>query len=152
MAPATPRPMTGSSMPIAALGEEEAEVEEVPEPLDLDEPDASDVELDPDLPVVLVAFTEPVVTVTFLLAEGTMTLETRLGTDTDTTLVFTPDGVPATTVAADGWVVTGNGCDVAGVVTGSGWLVTMVGCWVITPAEFVAVKLKGGGADCSCSS
>lgn len=141
-------------MPIAALGEEEAEVEEVLEPLDLDEPDAPDVELDPDFSVVLVAFTEPVVTVTFLLPEGTMTLETlETGLGTDTTLEFTPaEGVPATTVAADGWVVTGFGCDVAGVVTGSGWLVTAVGCWVITPLELVAVRLKGGGADCSCSS
>ncbi|MCJ1425203.1 hypothetical protein MMC29_003091 [Sticta canariensis] len=137
MAPATPRPMTGSSMHIAALEEGEAVVEEVLEPLEPDEPDASDVELDPDLPVVLVAFTEPVVTVVFLLPEEAMTLETGLGTDTK--LVFTPgdgvpattlggDGVPATTLAADGWVRTGDGCDVAGVVTGSGWVVTGLYC------------------------
>lgn len=115
------------------------------EPLDLLEPDASDVALDPDLPAVLVAvaFTEPVVTVLFLLPVWTMTLEA--GTDTTLEFATGADGGPATTVAADGSDVTGFGCDVAGVVTGSGWVVTGGGCWVTTPRELVAVK---GVADC----
>lgn len=149
MAPATPRPMTGSSIPIAPLGEADAVAEELPELPERDEP-AADVEIDPDLPVVpvvLVAVTEPVVTVTFLLDEATMTLDTlETGLGTDATLEFAADGLPATTVAADGWVVTGFGCEVAGVVTGSGWLVTTVGCWVMTPRELVAVN------DYSCPS
>lgn len=112
MAPATPRPMTGSSIPIAALGELEAEEEEeVVEPVDSDDPE---VAVDPDLPVVLVVdLMEPVVTVLFLLPEGTITPEVE-ARGTVTRLEFAAGGatggtVPARTLAADGWVVTGGG-------------------------------------------
>lgn len=66
--------MTGWSIPIAALGEPEAEVEVavlVPVPDDFD-PVAPEVALDPDLPVVFVALGEPVLTVPLLPPDGTM--------------------------------------------------------------------------------
>lgn len=104
MAPATPRPTTGWSIPIAALGEEEAEVEEeVFEPVDV-----PDVAVDPDLLVVLVPLTLPVVTVLFLLPEGTIAPEAAeegYGTANKVD-EFEPVGGPAGTVAG---VVTGAG-------------------------------------------
>lgn len=130
MAPATPRPITGCSIPMAALGEDEAEVDEdVLEPVS----DDPDVAVDPDLLVVLVALTEPVVTVLFLLPEGTMTPETdEAGLGTATRVEFATGeagaGPVAGAVAASGWVVMGFGWEVAGVVTGSGCEVTTVGC------------------------
>lgn len=150
MAPAKPRPMTGSSIPIAALGELVAEEgEEDVEPVDPDDPE---VVADPDLPVVFVPVpvTEPVVTV-LLLPEETITPEVEArGTVTRLELAAggatgRTEGVPAGTLAAGGWVVTGSGCEVAGVVTGSGWVVTGVGCSVTTPRELVLVR--GGGAE-----
>lgn len=105
MTPATPRPTTGWSIPIAALGEEEAEVEE--EVLEPEE--VPDVAVDPDLPVVLVALlTLPVVTVLFLLPEGTIAPEADEEGYGAVTKVdeFKPVGGPAGTVAG---VVTAAG-------------------------------------------
>lgn len=147
--------MTGSSIPIAALGELEAEEEEeVVEPVDSDDPE---VAVDPDLPVVLVvALTEPVVTVLFLLPEGTITPEVA-ERGTVTKLEFAAggatgrtEGVPAGTLATAGWVVTGGGCEVAGVVTGDGWVVTGDGCSVTTPRELAPVRGAGGAEREDC--
>lgn len=105
--------MTGSSIPIAALGEVVAEEgEEDDEPVDPDDPE---VVADPDLPVVFVPVTEPVVTVLLLLPEGTITREVE-ARGTVTRLEFAAggatgrtEGVPAGTLAGGGWVVTGSG-------------------------------------------
>lgn len=117
---------------MAALGEEE-EVEDAFEVLEPD-PDDPEVALDPDLPVVLVTLTLPVVTVLFLLPEGTITPETdEAGLGTATRVEFDAGGAGeagavAGTLAAWGWVVTGDGWEVAGVVTGRGSEVCTVGC------------------------
>lgn len=98
MAPATPRPMTGSSIPMAALGVPEVEVEEaVPEPDDPDDPDPPVAE-DPDDPVlvvVLVPLGEPVVTVLFLPPEEMTTSEAVDGFGSVTRLELTPAGMLA---------------------------------------------------------
>ena len=101
MAPATPRPMTGSSIPMAALGLPEAEVEvvlEPDEPEDPEDPDDPPVAEDPDDPVlvvVLVPLGEPVVTVLFLPPEGTTTSEAIDGFGSGTRLELTPAGTLA---------------------------------------------------------
>lgn len=70
---------------------------------------------------VVVALTVPVVMVEFEIADETTTgivdTEER---GTWIRVVLTPAGTEGATVTTAGWVVTGLGCDVAGVVTGRG--------------------------------
>ena len=84
---------------------------------------------------VVVALIVPVVMVEFEVAVETTVAEDREDSGTWIRVVFTPAGMEGATVTTAGWVVTGLGCDVAGVVTGRGWEVMTAGWLVMTPRE-----------------
>lgn len=74
--------------------------------------------------------------VEFEIADETTTgIEETEESGTWTKVVLTPAGIEGATVTTAGWVVTGRGCDVAGVVTGRGWEVMTAGWLVMTPRE-----------------
>lgn len=120
-------------MPAAPVdGVELAVVEDFTVPVAV--PDVVAVPVLVTVPVpVVVALMVPVVMVEFEIAEETTTEMEDSGTWTK--VVLTPAGMEGATVTTAGWVVTGRGCDVAGVVTGRGWVVTTAGWLVTTPRE-----------------
>lgn len=138
MAPAKPRPTRGCIMPAAAPveGVELALVEDLAVPVAVPEVVAVPVLVTVAEPVV-VALIVPVVMVEFEIAEETTTEaeDDREDSGTWTRVVLTPAGMEGATVTTAGWVVTGRGCDVAGVVTGRGWVVMGAGWLVMTPRE-----------------